>query len=116
MTQKAVAMIQRRVHLTRVLTTSHGTILLVTMSRGIIRPVITRQGTIRPETTRHDTLAHVIATILRVNHHKKRLSFEDFLKRLFVASLAVDWKSSFAFCCDLCVLSVRRFLTISVII
>lgn len=96
-------MIQRRVHpLTLVLTTSHVTIHPGIMVHEIIRLEITSQRTIQHEITRHGIRAHVAATILRVNHNETRLSFEDFLKRLFVASLAVDWTSSFAFCCDLC--------------
>lgn len=111
MTSKAVAMNQRRVHpLTPALITSHvtilrGIILLVIMVHAIIRPVTTHLETIPLEIIRHVILAHVTAIILRVNQHETRHSFEDFLKRLFVASLAVDWKSSFAFCCDLCVWS-----------
>ena len=112
MTSKAVAMNQRRVHpLTPALITSHVTILRGTILLGIIRPVTTHLETIPLEIIRHVILAHVTAIILRVNHHETRHSFEGFLKRLFVASLAVDWKSSFAFCYDLCVWSDGVFNT-----
>lgn len=44
----------------------------------------------RRATTEHVTPARVTATIPRVNHTVTRPSFEDYLKRLFLASLAVD--------------------------
>lgn len=70
MTQKAVVMIRRETHpRTRVL-------------------IINRLAIIRPANTLRDMLARDIAIILRVNP-----SFEDFLKRLFLASLAVVEKA-----------------------
>lgn len=74
MTQRAVAMIQPRAHLTPARTISHrettrATIPLAIMDRA--------------------TQAHATATIPRVNPTVTRPSFEDFLKRLFLASLAV---------------------------
>lgn len=107
MTLKAVAMNQRRAHplipATSHVTLRHEITLPVTTVRGTIRLATTSQGITRLETIRRVTLAHATATIPRVIHHETRPSFEDCLKRLFVASLAVDWTSSFAICCDLCV-------------
>lgn len=97
MTQRAVVTMQRRVHHTVAPTISLVTTLLVITDHGTIRLAITRPGTTRPEITRRAMRAHATATVTipRVNHQELRLSFEGFLKRPFVASLAVDCKSSF---------------------
>lgn len=77
MTQRAVAMIHPRAHLTRARTISH---------RETTRATI-RETTLA--TMDRATQAHATATIPRVNPTVTRPSFEDFLKRLFLASLAV---------------------------
>lgn len=81
---RTVDMIQRRAH-------------RLTPARIISRVVIT------PIVIHRATVARVTATILRVNHTVTRPCFEDFLKRLFLASLAVDWEAvlpftSFVYC------------------
>lgn len=58
---------------------------------------IINRAEITPIDTRRATQARVTATTPLVNQTATRPCFEGFLKRHFLASLAVDWESSFAF-------------------